>query len=148
MGEYKNINVSKLIKHSGVISQIIGNNVIVDIQRSSACATCESKSVCATLNAQTQQINCLSNDDDLKIGDIVNVVSERRQSVYATVIAFAIPVLLFISSIIICYEAFNLNQGLSAIVAFAAMALYYIVLHRFDNKIKNKINFRIEKQNN
>jgi positive regulator of sigma E activity len=140
--------VSKLIKHSGVISQIIGNNIVVDIQRSSACANCESKAACATLNAQTQQINCSNDDYELKIGDCVNVVSERRQSMYAIMAVFAIPLLLFILAIIVCSEIFNLNEGLSAIAAFSVIALYYVILHFFDYKIKNKINFRIEKQNN
>jgi positive regulator of sigma E activity len=56
--------------------------------------------------------------------------------------------LLFILTIIIFSEIFNKSEGLSAIAAFAAIALYYIILHFFDNKIKNKITFRIEKQNN
>ena len=131
-----------------MISQIIDDYVVVDIQRSSACATCESKSACTTLDARTQQISCQNNGDNLKIGDSVNIVSERKQSFYAVIVAFAIPLLLFILAIIICSEFFKLNEGLSAITAFTAIALYYIVLHLFDNKIKNKINFRIEKQIN
>ena len=140
--------VSKLIKHSGVVSQIVGNKVIVDIQRSSACATCESKTLCTTFNSQTQQITCRSDDYELKTGDRVDVVSERKQSFFAVVFAFVVPLLVFVLAIIICSGIFNVNEGLSAIAAFAAIALYYITLHLFDNKIKSKINFRIEKQNN
>jgi len=139
------LKVSKLIKHIGVVSQIIDSDVIVDIQRTSACATCESKAACTTFDSRTQQISCRNDGYNLKIGDSVSVVSERRQSFYAVVVAFAIPLLLFILAIIVCSEIFNVSEGLSAIVAFAAIALYYIVLHLFDNKIKTKINFRIEK---
>lgn len=131
-----------------MVSQIVDNDVIVDIQRSSACATCESKAACTTLDARTQQISCRNNGYNLKIGDSVSVVSERRQSLLAVVVAFAVPLILFVLAIIVCSEIFNLNEGLSAITAFAIIALYYIVLHLFENKIKNKINFRIEKQIN
>lgn len=140
--------MSKLIKHSGVVSQVNDDYVVIDIQRSSACASCESKSACVTLNTQTQQISCKNDNYELKTGDNVNVVSERKQSLYAIVVALLVPLFLFILTIIICSEIFNLNEGLSAITAFSVIALYYIILHFFDYKIKNKINFRIEKQIN
>lgn len=140
--------MSILIKHSGIVSHVTGNNVVVNIQRSTACASCESKSACSTLNAHTQQIICSNCDCDVKPGDSVTVVSECRQSIYAVMVAFAIPLILFVLLIAGCSAIFGMNEGLSAAVAFAAIALYYVVLHFFDNKIKNKINFRIEKQIN
>jgi sigma-E factor negative regulatory protein RseC len=136
--------VSKLIKHTGIVSQIVGNDIIVDIERLSACATCESKSACMTLDTQTQQIKCNNDNYSLKIGDTVNVISERSYSMYAIVLAFVVPLLLLMLTIIICTEIFNINDGISALVAIAVVSAYYIILHFFDYKIKTKINFRIE----
>jgi sigma-E factor negative regulatory protein RseC len=140
--------VSKLIKHTGVVSQIVGNEIIVDIQRSSACATCESKSMCSTLDMQTQQIKINDDNYNLKTGDTVNVVSERSYSMYAVVIAFVVPLFLLMSTIIVLIEIFGIDEGISALAAIAVIAVYYVVVHFFDYKIKTKIKFRIEKQFN
>ncbi|MDR2293102.1 MAG: SoxR reducing system RseC family protein [Prevotellaceae bacterium] len=140
--------MSKLIKHTGVVSQIIGNDIIVDIQRSSACAACESKSVCLTLDTQTQQIRINNDNYNLKTGDTVNVVSERSYSMYAVILAFGIPVFLLMSTITILIEVFGINEGISALAAIVAVTVYYFIVHFFDYKIKTKIKFRIEKQFN
>jgi sigma-E factor negative regulatory protein RseC len=140
--------VSKLIKHTGVVSQIIDNDIIVDIERSSACATCESKSVCSTLDTQTQQIKISDDNYNLKVGDTVNVVSERSYSMYAVVLAFVVPLLLLMSTIIVLIEVLGVDEGISALAAIAVIAVYYVIVHFFDYKIKTKIKFRIEKQIN
>ncbi|MDR1552251.1 MAG: SoxR reducing system RseC family protein [Prevotellaceae bacterium] len=137
-----------MIKHTGVVSQIVGNEIIVDIQRSSACATCESKSMCSTLDMQTQQIKINDDNYNLKTGDTVNVVSERSYSMYAVVIAFVVPLFLLMSTIIVLIEIFGIDEGISALAAIAVIAVYYVVVHFFDYKIKTKIKFRIEKQFN
>jgi positive regulator of sigma E activity len=137
--------VSKLIKHTGVVSQIIGNDIIVDIERSSACATCESKSVCLTLDTQIQQIRLTDDNYNLKAGDVVNVVSERSYSMYAVALVFTVPLFLLMSTLIILIEAFGINEGISALAAIAVIAVYYVIIHFFDYKIKTKIKFRIEK---
>ncbi|MDR2651654.1 MAG: SoxR reducing system RseC family protein [Prevotellaceae bacterium] len=140
--------MSKLIKHTGVVSQIIDNDIIVDIERSSACATCESKSVCSTLDTQTQQIKISDDNYNLKVGDTVNVVSERSYSMYAVVLAFVVPLLLLMSTIIVLIEVLGVDEGISALAAIAVIAVYYVIVHFFDYKIKTKIKFRIEKQIN
>jgi sigma-E factor negative regulatory protein RseC len=140
--------VSKLIKHKGVVSQIVGNNIIVDIERSSACAMCESKSMCSALDTKTQQITVSNDNYNVKTGDTVNVVSEHSFGMYAIMLAFVIPLLLLLITIIILTEIFDVNEGISAIAAIVAIAVYYVIVHFFDYKIKTKIKFRIEKQFN
>lgn len=131
-----------------MVSQIIDNDIIVDIERSSACATCESKSVCSTLDTQTQQIKISDDNYNLKVGDTVNVVSERSYSMYAVVLAFVVPLLLLMSTIIVLIEVLGVDEGISALAAIAVIAVYYVIVHFFDYKIKTKIKFRIEKQIN
>jgi sigma-E factor negative regulatory protein RseC len=132
-----------------VVSQIVGNDIIVDIERSSACASCESKSMCSALDTKTQQIK-ISNDDNynVKTGDTVEVVSERSFCMYAIFIAFVVPLFLLLSTIIILTEIFNVNEGISALAAIAAVAVYYVIVHFLNYKIETKIKFRIEKQFN
>ncbi|MDR2065594.1 MAG: SoxR reducing system RseC family protein [Prevotellaceae bacterium] len=140
--------MSKLIKHTGVVSQIVGNDIIVDMERSSACASCESKSVCLAVDTQTQQIRLTNDNYNLKTGDIVNVILERSYSIYAVALAFAVPLFLLMLTIIIMIEIFNINEGISALAAIAIIAVYYVIIHFLDYKIKTKIKFRIEKQFN
>jgi len=135
----------KLIRHTGVISNIINNDVIVDIQRFSACASCDSKSACSSFDSQTQQIKCKTNDSNLSIGDTVTLVLEHSFGLYAVVLAFVVPLCLFISTIIVCAEVFGVHEGISALAAFAVIAMYYVTIHLFDYKIGKNINFRIEK---
>ncbi|MDR2127046.1 MAG: SoxR reducing system RseC family protein [Prevotellaceae bacterium] len=137
-----------MIKHKGVVSQIVGNDIIVDIERSSACAACESKSVCLTLDTTTQQVKVCNDSNNFKTGDIVTVISERSYSIYAVVVAFAVPLFLLLSALIIMTELFGINEGISALAAIATISVYYIIVHFFDYKIKTKIKFRIEKQFN
>ncbi|MDR3227513.1 MAG: SoxR reducing system RseC family protein [Prevotellaceae bacterium] len=139
---------TQLIQHTGTVSTINDNEIIVDIERLSACATCESKSVCMTLNSKIQQIKCKNEGYDLKTGDIVTLKLKRSFGFYAATIAFIIPLFLFISTIIIFNETLEINEGMSSLAAFAVIALYYIIIHFFDYKISKKINFRIEKQIN
>jgi positive regulator of sigma E activity len=140
--------VSKLIKHTGVVSQIVGNDIIVDMERSSACATCESKSMCSTHDSKTQQIKISNDSYNVKAGDTVNIVSERSLSMYSVLLAFAVPLFLLLATIIILTEMFDVSEGISAFAAIVVIAVYYVIVHFFDYKIKTKIKFRIEKQFN
>jgi positive regulator of sigma E activity len=63
---------------------------------------------------------------------------------YAVVLAFVIPLFLLMAAIIIFIEALGIDEGISALAAIAVIAVYYVIVHFFDYKIKTKIKFRIE----
>ncbi|MDR0833484.1 MAG: SoxR reducing system RseC family protein [Candidatus Symbiothrix sp.] len=136
--------MSQLIRHTGIVSAIVDDEIIVDIQRMSACATCESKSMCQSLDSQTQQITLQNGNYNLQVGDTVTVTLQRSVGFYAVLLAFVIPLSVFIAGIIIFVKICRLSEGISALAAFAVVALYYVIIHQLNDKIEKKVSFRIE----
>lgn len=135
----------KEITHSGLVSTIHNGVVYITIEASSACAGCHAKGSCTMSETEEKIVEIgAEKHPDLKVGEEVTVVISREAGIFAVIMAYLVPVLLVIASLWI-FELAKMEELLSFAIMLLIVALYYVLLYLFRNKILNKINIRIKR---
>ena len=137
------------INHEGKIVDIDEAVISVEIINKSACSECHAKGVCIASDQSTKIIEIPYTlgtlVDDYKVGDSVNVVLKSSLAASAIWIAYVFPLaVLFIALFVL--SAVGLSEIYVGLGAIGAVALYYIVLAFFRNKLSKIFTFSIEKK--
>lgn len=136
-----------LVKHSGVISQINRDSILVNIIAESACATCHAKGVCGVADMKEKIIEVKkSGVIDQKVGDFVVVMMKQNLGIQAVLYGYFIPFILLMITLIISLSYMD-SQGLAGILALLILAPYYLVLYFFRQKLRKRFDFQIENSN-
>lgn len=138
------LQMSQKIEHTGIITHISGTSMQVRIVQLSACSSCHAKGACSASDMDEKIIDIESNDFELKVGDQVNLVGESSMGLLAVLLAFIIPFLLILISLFIM-QSYTSNEALMGAISLGALVPYYAVLSLFNNKLKNKLKFTVEK---
>lgn len=138
--------MSEKIEHSGIITQIEGNNIQVQIIQLSACSSCHAKGACSASDMDDKIIDVESSDATLRIGDTVMLSAKSSMGLLAVLLAFVIPFLIILLSLIVM-PSFTSNEALSAVVSLSLLIPYYIILSFFNKRLKAKLRFEIDKTN-
>ncbi|MFZ4582029.1 MAG: SoxR reducing system RseC family protein [Paludibacter sp.] len=136
--------MSQRIEHTGIITHIEGSKIQVQIVQLSACSSCHAKGACSASDMDEKLIDVESNDFTFKIGDQVQLSGESSMGLFAVLLAFVIPFLLILLSLFIL-SSFTSNEALSGTIALAVLVPYFIILSLFNNKLKNKLKFTVER---
>lgn len=131
------------IEHSGVIARIEGNTLFVEITQVSACSACQAKSMCGVSDKRSRILALkVENGESYKIGEEVAVVGTVTQSRRAVVLAFGLPLIILLATmlpIIACTH----NEPLAAVIALGVVVLYYISLSLFKERLGREFSFKI-----
>lgn len=135
------------IEHLGIIDSVDSFEIIVRITSVSACGSCQAKGGCGMAELEDKQL-VIPNDGThtYKKGDRVNVVMNTRTGLKSVLFAYVIPVILLLIGLF-TFNGIGLNEGLSAIIALATIAIYYIILFVFRKVLDKKIVMTIESIN-
>jgi sigma-E factor negative regulatory protein RseC len=134
-----------MIEHKGIISNIDGNSIFVELYVQSACASCHAKGMCGADSA-TKIVEVISFDTSFfSIGELVNVKLREHLGMKALLLGYLLPFIILIAFLIFFLSALNLSEGLSAILAIAMLIPYYFILYLFKDKLKKEFDFKIEK---
>jgi len=137
------------ISHEGKVVDISEDFISVEIVNKSACSECHAKSVCIASDQSVKIIEIPytlgSLVDDYKVGDSVNVVLKSSLAASAIWIAYVFPLAVLFLAIFIL-SAIGLSEIVVGLGAIGAVALYYIVLAFFKNKLSRIFTFSIEKK--
>ncbi len=134
----------KNIEHRGIVEQIHDENLIVKIIQHSACGSCKSKGHCTIADNSEKIIEVSSIENNkYKIGDEVIVTLEQNLGYKALLMGYMFPLFVLVASILIILELTN-NEAVSALLAIGIMAIYYILLYSFKDKLKKTFTFRIK----
>ena len=137
------------IEHEGKVVSVDKDYIGVEIVNKSACAACHAKGVCGASDASikvvevAQDITTLT--EDYQVGETVNVVMRSSMGTQAVWLAYVVPLMVLMAAILVFWlcQASELVMGLGAL---GILALYYIGLFFFRNKISKIFTFTIEKQ--
>jgi positive regulator of sigma E activity len=136
--------MSQKIEHTGIITHIDDEKIQVQIVQLSACSSCHAKGACTASDMDDKIIDVANNGKPFKVGEIVNLYGETSHGLLAVLLAFVIPFLLILLSLIVLRN-FTDNEAISGSIALGVLIPYYIILSLFNNKLKNKFQFFIEK---
>ena len=138
--------VTDVIKHTGVVEAINGNNCYVRILQHSACSGCSAQRLCNSSESKEKIITVLLHGEDVQVGETVNIEGTVVQGLRAVYICYMIPLVLLIVSV---YLGVRLSGDmLGVFLSLGVLAIYYIVLYLFRNSIGQHFAFTLHKISN
>lgn len=133
------------IKHNGIVTQILGNNVQVQIVTQSACASCHVKGSCTVSEVEEKIIDTyVENPESYKNGDRVEVAFAQSLGIRALMLGYLLPFLLMFAVLIVSLN-FTSNELFGGLVSIASLVPYYLILYLLRHKHKQQFVFLVEK---
>ena len=153
----------KMIKHDGIIIALNADGTaLVRIVQTSACAACKAKTMCASAeSAEKEMTVMLLGDGQWAVGDTVEVMVQQKMGWKAVVLAYLLPFFVMLAVMFVGNGLLAMGDGATGLlgdeakreavlgtVALCAMALYYLVLGMFKDKLQKEFSFTARKKNN
>ena len=166
----------EMIKHDGIIIALNEDGTaLVRIVQTSACAACKAKAMCASAESAEKEMtvvllgerapqNASVFGDPAKamrregerqgfaVGDTVEVMVQQKMGWKAVVLAYLLPFFVMLAVVAVGSGIGNriseIGEEVIGTVALCAMALYYLVLGMFKEKLQKEFSFTAKKKNN
>ena len=165
-----------MIKHDGIIIALNEDGTaLVRIVQTSACAACKAKAMCASAesvekemtvvllsqeprtrnqdaSAMTDQSKVTSLGSLLlapeayKVGDTVEVMVQQKMGWKAVVLAYLLPFFVMLAVMFIGNAIWTVREEILGTVALCAMALYYLLLGMYKDKLQKEFSFTARKR--
>ena len=149
----------KMIKHDGIIIALNGDGIArVRIVQTSACSACKAKAMCASAESKEKEMDVVLIGDEAmrlrgesmnyKVGDEVEVMVQQRMGWKAVILAYLLPFFVMLAVICVGNCLLNVREEVLGTIALCAMAVYYLVLGLFKDKLQKEFSFTAKKKNN
>ena len=134
------------ITKSAIITAINEDTISLKIKSCSACSGCSVKNYCS-LNETKEKFIQLPNENEqqLVVGEEVNIVINIKQGFKAVVFSYVIPLILLLLTLIISL-LLGYNDFISGISSIIILIPYYFGVFLCRNKIKSDFEFKISKK--
>lgn len=136
------------MEHPGIVTAVKPGFVTVQIESTSACASCQAHARCGfaesktkTLDIPTQAIK-QSNNQAFSIGDNVTVTIDHTRGLLATWWAYVVPALLLLAAVV-TFSLLNLSEPTVILLSLAVLALYVLILFLFRKKLDSKFTLTV-----
>ena len=133
------------ISHIGKIVAIDPDFITVEIVAESACATCHAAGMCGTADATHKAITVPATMGNWAVGQEVQVLLKRSMGFKAVWLAYAIPLAVLLA-VLLGLNAAGMSELASGLIAIGAVAIYYLVLLLFRDKLRNEYSFYIKEK--
>ncbi len=136
--------MGKEVSHEGRIVEITPDFTSVEIVSSSACSACHAKGLCGFSESETKLVMVPTDPyAERNVGDIVNLVMKPSMGLKAVWISYVIPLAVLMILILVLSHFFD-NELLTGGLSVAGVALYYLLVWIFRDKLKNEFVFCIK----
>lgn len=132
------------ISHKGVIKSITPELTTVEILSTSACAECHAKGMCGMSESKVKEISVPTDPYSVhEVGDEVQVMLKKSMGLKAVWISYVIP-LFILMILILSLSSVNVHEAYVGLGAIAGVALYYLIIYLFRNRLANDFVFYIK----
>ena len=132
------------ISHPGVVVGINDKEIEIEILSSSMCGSCGIKSACGMSEMQEKRVTVPKPaDKEFIVGQPVKIVMNASQGNKAALFAYFIPAFLLVA-IIVILSNLSIKEWLAALVGIGVIAVYYLVLYFFRNKLRDSFTYEIK----
>ena len=139
----------EMIKHDGIIIALKEDGTaLVRIVQTSACAACKAKAMCASAESVEKEMTVQLTVDSLQltVGDAVEVMVQQKMGWKAVVLAYLLPFFVMLAVMLIGNAIWAVREEILGTVALCAMAMYYLVLGLFKDKLQKEFSFTARKK--
>lgn len=132
------------VSHPGVVVGINDKDIEVEILSSSSCGSCGIKSACG-MSEMTEKRLTLPKpaDKEFIVGQPVRIIMDTSQGNKAALFAYFIPAFLLVA-IIVILSNLSVKEWLSALLGIGTIAVYYLILSFFKDKLRNEFRYEIK----
>ena len=133
------------ISHSGVIEEIVGDNIVVRFVQTSACAACKAASHCSAAESREKVVTVVDHHAAVThaVGDEVTVTMTAENGRRAVLLAFVFPFILMVLVLSLCL-LLTRNEGIAALAGMASLFPYYLAIYWCRDRIARRFAFIIE----
>ena len=148
-----------MIKHDGIIIALNGDGTaLVRIVQTSACAACKAKAMCASAESAEKEMMVVllgengkvktenNSTQSYHVGDTVEVMVQQKMGWKAVMLAYLLPFFVMLAVMFIGNAIWAVREEILGTVALCAMALYYLVLGMFKDKLQKEFSFTARKK--
>lgn len=133
------------IRHNGIVERVDGEMVIVRIAQTSACAACHAAKMCMASESREKWIEARMTEP-LQVGDEVEVLVREQAGWLAVFLAYIIPFLLLVAAVA-GFDRMGWSEAKAGTGALISVAVYYVILRLFRDKLQRKFTFWVRKIN-
>ncbi len=131
------------ISHPGVVVGINDKDIEIEILSSSMCGSCGIKSACGMSEMQEKRVTVPKPaDKEFIVGQPVKIIMNASQGNKAALFAYFIPAFLLVA-IIVILSNLSIKEWIAALVGIGVIAVYYLVLYFFRNKLRDNFTYEI-----
>ena len=131
------------VSHPSVIVGINDKDIEIEILSSSMCGSCGIKSACGMSEMQEKRVTVPKPvDKEYIVGQPVSIIMNTKQGNKAALFAYFIPAFLLVA-IIVILSNLSVKEWLAALIGVGVIAVYYIVLYFFKEKLKDEFKYEI-----
>ena len=132
------------IRHSGKILEIGPDFTTVQITVSSACSSCHARTLCGMSEDEDKVIMVPTDPySEHKAGDEVQVLTKMSMGLKAVWISYVIPLAVLMILILSLSNVIE-SEVYRALTAIGGVAVYYLFVWLFRNKLSNEFVFYIK----
>jgi len=138
-------NEGSILEHKGVVRALHHGGVDVVMHVESACIGCKVKGACA-MGDQKGKVVVVATDmpEAYSVGEEVIVSVGSRMGFLAVFLSYISPLALLLVSLPVFLGA-GVGEGTAGISSLGVLAIYFLILWLFRNRIRQKIVFKIRK---
>lgn len=135
---------TSMLTEEGVIEKIVRQKAVIRIQKSSACAHCDSRGACQVISDKEMLIE-IANDLQAKVGDHVEFSLKESSLVKLSLLVFFLPIVALVVGAYaggLLADFFNIESTLPSILGGAlAMGITFLALRRLERTAKDKAEY-------
>lgn len=132
------------VSHSGIVVGLTDKAIEIEIISSGSCGSCDIKAACAMSEAKEKRITVPRPvGRDFAVGQAVRVSMTARQGGKAAVLAYLVPAMLMVFTILILCRL-PIAEWVSAVAGIGVAAAYYGVLFLLRGKIGERFEYEVE----
>lgn len=136
--------VDEEIRHSGKIVEITPSTIVVEIIAEEACGSCSAASLCGMSEVKKKLIEVPA-ALGYETGEEVWVLLKSSKGMKAVWLSYIVPLILLMATILIL-SGIGVSELICGLGAIGVIAVYYLLLFLFRNKVKKEYTFYIEKK--
>ena len=131
------------VSHRGKVVGMDPQWTTVRFEAQSACSSCHAAGLCGMSEMQEKRITVPKPEDkEFIIGQPVSITMNTSQGNKAALFAYFIPAFLLVA-IIVILSNLSVKEWLAALIGIGVIAVYYIVLSFFKEKLRNEFTYEI-----
>jgi len=132
------------IEHQGVVTEVAGHKLSVNLINTSSCSSCHVKGFCNVSEVDNKTVEIMHpSEEPVKKGDKVIVNYEKSLGPLALLLGYLVPFFLVIGVLVISLTLTG-NEAVSGVLSLVMLIPYYLLLYFLRNKLKTKFTFTIK----